>query len=117
MIGVETPTLRELAVQLASHLNDCYDVRIEANKKLDALTSKLDRIEQLPMRAVRWIASIVVVAAITTVTTNYLNSQAAAEKAAQAAQSAASAQATAVQTSHTTDKKLDAIIAHQNAGP
>ena len=109
------PTLEGLHVMIQSHLEDCYDVRRETNQTLERLVGKLDNIEKLPMRAVKWIAGVVIVAAITTITTNYVNSQEAASKASQAAQAAADAQVAAQQSQQATNSKLNTIIAHQQA--
>ena len=109
------PTLEGLHAMLQSHVADCYDVRRETNQTLQRLVGKLDNIEKLPMRAVKWIAGVVIVAAITTITTNYVNSQEAASKASQAALAASNAQAAAQQSQAATNSKLNTIIAHQQA--
>ncbi len=97
-----------------AHIKHCDD----SSGKIDRLTAKIDRIEQLPMRAVRWIGTLVVGAAITQLVTVYVTSHESAVKASQAAQAAQETRVVTAQGQATIQKQLTVISAQTNsAGP
>jgi hypothetical protein len=81
-------TLRDIEVRLSAHEAECLAVRRETVAGIKAVADKIDNIEKLPMKAVRWLGSIIVVAAITNIVTTYLTHQETAQKASLAAVSA-----------------------------
>lgn len=91
-------TLRDIEVRLTAHEAECLTVRRETVAGIKAVADKIDNIEKLPMKAVKWLGGIVVIAAITNIVTTYLTHEESAQKLQQAGQSAQQAAAVGSQT-------------------
>ena len=78
-------------MRLTAHEAECLTVRRETMAGIKTVADKIDNIEKLPMKAVRWLGGIVVIAAITNIVTTYLTHQESAPKIDQAAASSTQA--------------------------
>lgn len=90
--------LEKVAEQVHSHMRDCSAMNVQTAATLQKIDGRIENIEKMPMKAVRWIGGIVIASTISVSVQNYLfhedtarKTQEAADRATVAAQAATNA--------------------------
>ena len=98
-----------LSGRLDTHLQECKTSNEATAEVLKLLVRKVENIEQLPIKVVRWLAGIVVAAVVTLLTQNYILHQDTSQKATQAAASANHAANSADAVEHKIDQLTNTV--------